>query len=165
MENGPWPLSGWLIERTPPGWGCYTPPDELVAAAHSLRRLDLARTYHDPKAFVAPMAAQSVAKLPEGDDWLYDLKLDGYRALVIKEGDRVQIRSRNDKDLTRMYPRLAAGAQKLMAQQVVLGRDRRVGCARPTLLSNPAAPKFESNAPDRVLRLRCAAREWSRRYR
>jgi hypothetical protein len=50
MENGPWPLSGWLIERTPTGWGCYTPPDELAAAAHSLRTLDLARTYHDQKA-------------------------------------------------------------------------------------------------------------------
>jgi bifunctional non-homologous end joining protein LigD len=71
-------------------------------------------------AFVVPMAAQSVATLPEGEDWLYELKLDGYRALLIKEGDRVQIRSRNDKDLTRMYPRLAARAQKLKAQQAVL---------------------------------------------
>src|SRR5437879_3557152 len=71
-------------------------------------------------AFVVPMAAQPVAKLPEGDDWLYEIKLDGYRALLIKAGERVQIRSRNDKDLTRMYPRLALQAQKLKAQQVVL---------------------------------------------
>jgi bifunctional non-homologous end joining protein LigD len=45
---------------------------------------------------------------------------DGYRALLIKEGDRVQIRSRNDKDLTRMYLRLAAAAQTLNAPKVVL---------------------------------------------
>jgi hypothetical protein len=50
MENSPWPLSGWLIERTPTGWGHYGPPDELAAAAHSFRTLDLARTYHDQKA-------------------------------------------------------------------------------------------------------------------
>jgi bifunctional non-homologous end joining protein LigD len=66
------------------------------------------------------MAAQSVTDLPEGPDWLYELKLDGYRALVIKGRERVQIRSRNDKDLTRMYPRLAVEAQKLKTQQVVL---------------------------------------------
>jgi bifunctional non-homologous end joining protein LigD len=66
------------------------------------------------------MAVQPVAQLPEGDDWLYEIKLDGYRALIIKDGERVQIRSRNDKDLTRMYPRLALSAQKLKAQQVVL---------------------------------------------
>jgi DNA ligase D-like protein (predicted ligase) len=66
------------------------------------------------------MAAQSVSKLPEGDDWLYELKLDGYRTLLLKDGDRIQIRSRNDKDLTRMYPRVAAAARKLKADQAIL---------------------------------------------
>jgi len=35
--------------------------------------------------FITPMAAQSVSKLPEGDDWLYELKLDGspYSVVVI----------------------------------------------------------------------------------
>jgi len=51
---------------------------------------------------------------------MYELKLDGYRALIIKDGERVQICSRNDKDLTRMYPRLALGAQKLKVEKVVL---------------------------------------------
>jgi bifunctional non-homologous end joining protein LigD len=67
-----------------------------------------------------PMAAQPVTKLPEGDDCLYELKLDGYRALVLKDGARVQIRSRNDKDLTRMYPRVAAAALKLKSDRVVI---------------------------------------------
>jgi bifunctional non-homologous end joining protein LigD len=71
-------------------------------------------------AFVVPTAAQSVAELPEGDGWPYEIKLDGYRALVLKDGDRIQIRSRNDKDLTRMYPRVAAAAQKLKTGQVML---------------------------------------------
>ena len=51
------------------------------------------------------MAAQVVKRLPEGDDWFYELKFDGYRALVIKDHDRVEVRSRKNKDLTRMYPR------------------------------------------------------------
>ena len=37
-----------------------------------------------PAAFVIPMAAQVVKRLPEGDDWIYELKLHGYRALIIK---------------------------------------------------------------------------------
>src|SRR6266567_5204276 len=38
-------------------------------------------------AFITPMAAQSVAELPEGDDWIYELKLDGlpYRETVIAD--------------------------------------------------------------------------------
>jgi bifunctional non-homologous end joining protein LigD len=40
-----------------------------------------------PPAFVTPMAAVTVKKLPDGDEWLYELKWDGYRALLIKDGD------------------------------------------------------------------------------
>lgn len=70
--------------------------------------------------FVTPMAAQSVTQLPQGDDWLYEIKLDGYRALILKDGKRIQIRSGNDKDLTRMYPRLAAAALQFKADTVVI---------------------------------------------
>ena len=59
-------------------------------------------------AFVTPMAAQVVKRLPEGDDWIYELKFDGYRALIIKDEQRVELRSRKNKDLTGMYPGIAA---------------------------------------------------------
>ena len=66
------------------------------------------------------MAAQVVKRLPDGDDWVYELKFDGYRALVIKDHDGVEIRSRKNKDLTKMYPRLAAAGLKLNAEQAVV---------------------------------------------
>jgi bifunctional non-homologous end joining protein LigD len=66
------------------------------------------------------MAALPVKKLPEGDEWLYELKWDGYRALLIKDGEDVQIRSRNDKDLTAVYPGIAAAAQRQQVKQIVL---------------------------------------------
>jgi bifunctional non-homologous end joining protein LigD len=55
-------------------------------------------------AFVEPMTAVNVALLPEGDQWLYEVKLDGYRALLLKQGEHVQIRSRKNQDLTPTYP-------------------------------------------------------------
>jgi bifunctional non-homologous end joining protein LigD len=73
-----------------------------------------------PPAFVTPMAAVTIKKLPEGDEWLYELKWDGYRALLIKNGDDVQIRSRNDKDLTAMYPGVAAAGRRQKIKQIAL---------------------------------------------
>ena len=66
------------------------------------------------------MAAQVVKALPEGDDWIYELKFDGYRALIIKAGQRVELRSRNNKDLTGMYPGIAAAGLRLKAAQAVV---------------------------------------------
>ena len=70
--------------------------------------------------FVQPMAARVVDKLPEGDGWSYEVKFDGYRALVMKDGDRVQIRSRNDKDLTLAYPSVASAGRRLSAKQAIV---------------------------------------------
>ena len=70
--------------------------------------------------FVTPMAARVVDTLPEGAEWLYEVKFDGYRALVIKNGSRVEIRSRNDKDLTAAYPGIAAAARKLEAREATV---------------------------------------------
>ena len=66
------------------------------------------------------MAALAVKKLPEGEEWLYELKWDGYRALLIKDGEDVQIRSRNDNDLTAMYPGIAAAGRRQKMKQIVL---------------------------------------------
>ena len=66
------------------------------------------------------MAAQVVKRLPEGDDWIYELKFDGYRALIIKDEQRVELRSRKNKDLTGMYPGIAAAGLRLKADQAVV---------------------------------------------
>jgi DNA ligase D-like protein (predicted ligase) len=66
------------------------------------------------------MAARVVDTLPEGEEWMYEVKLDGYRALILKTASRVQIRSRTDKDLTAAYPGVATAASRLNADRAVI---------------------------------------------
>lgn len=50
LEHSPWPLSAGIFEQLEGKWRCYEPTRELATAVHSMRVLDLARTYHDQKA-------------------------------------------------------------------------------------------------------------------
>jgi bifunctional non-homologous end joining protein LigD len=52
-------------------------------------------------------------RLPEGPGWLYEVKLDGYRALAIKSRGKVQLRSRNNNDLSGSYPGIVDALRKL----------------------------------------------------
>jgi len=70
--------------------------------------------------FIEPMAAQLVQALPDDPQWIYEVKFDGYRALLIKHGDKVEIRSRNDNDLTAAYPGVQAAGRRLRAQTAIV---------------------------------------------
>jgi bifunctional non-homologous end joining protein LigD len=84
-----------------------------------MNRMTAKVTTHRP-TFIAPMTATLVSALPEGEQWLYELKLDGYRALIIKQADTVRIISRNEKDLTASYPAVVTAARRLNATSAVL---------------------------------------------
>jgi ATP-dependent DNA ligase len=53
-----------------------------------------------------PQLARSRASLPEGDNWAYEPKYDGFRALVFVDGEETYLQSRNGKPLTRYFPEL-----------------------------------------------------------
>jgi DNA ligase D-like protein (predicted ligase) len=59
--------------------------------------------------------------LPEGPSWIYELKLDGYRAVGIKSNDSVQLRSKNNKDFNTKYPFIAKALAALPDETVVDG--------------------------------------------
>src|ERR1700757_2213871 len=54
--------------------------------------------------FTPPMECLPVARMPEGDAWVYELKLDGYRAQAIRDSAGVRLLSKNGKDFTKKYP-------------------------------------------------------------
>ena len=56
--------------------------------------------YKTKAGFMQPMLLLRSDKLSDGPEWLIELKLDGFRALAIKSGGKVQLRSRNDNDFT-----------------------------------------------------------------
>ena len=91
-------------------------------------------------SFLEPMKSTLVEVLPKSGDWYYELKFDGFRALALKNGNSVQLLSRNHKDLSRKYPELVEAALNITCQSAVLdgeivALDKR-GCPSFQLLQN-----------------------------
>jgi bifunctional non-homologous end joining protein LigD len=111
-------LSGeWQLRRSGSAW-------RLVRTAvpkTTTTRANEPRTRAATKpAYVAPMTATLVDALPEGPDWLYEVKLDGYRVIAVKSGGRVQLLSRRGNDLTADYPTVTTAVAALDADGAVV---------------------------------------------
>jgi ATP-dependent DNA ligase len=74
---------------------------------------------------IQPQLARSKPELPEGEQWSYEPKYDGFRAIVFVDGDDVMIQSRAGKPLNRYFPELAffPGRYVLDGEIVVDGAD------------------------------------------
>ena len=53
------------------------------------------------------MECALVSKLPEGSEWTYEVKLDGYRAIGVKTGNETSLYSRNHKNFNKRFPQIA----------------------------------------------------------
>src|SRR3954468_5970293 len=84
------------------------------AARTSPRRTTSAR-------FIDPMLLLRTDSLPSGEQWLYELKLDGYRAIAFKRNGSVSLRSRNDNDFNARYPAVVEALGKLPDNTVIDG--------------------------------------------
>ena len=60
-------------------------------------------------------------KLPDGEKWAYEVKLDGYRALGFKTYGKVRLRSRNNNDFSLRYPNITKALAALPNETVVDG--------------------------------------------
>ena len=70
------------------------------------------------------MQCLPIAKLPEGSNWEYEVKFDGYRALAIKSGGRVRLMSRNQNDLAARFPILTRALANLPDETVIDSQNR-----------------------------------------
>jgi ATP-dependent DNA ligase len=98
---------------------------------------------------VAPQLARSAKALPEGADWRYEPKWDGFRTIVFREGDRIQLQSRNGRPMNRYFPEVVEQVDKLPGKRLVLDGEMVVivdGMQEFDLLSqriHPAASRVE----------------------
>ena len=53
-----------------------------------------------------PMLAKLTRTIPEGDGWLFEPKWDGFRCVVFRDGDDIELASRNERPFTRYFPEL-----------------------------------------------------------
>jgi DNA ligase D-like protein (predicted ligase) len=72
-------------------------------------------------SFIKPMLLLQKQALPGSGNWLYEIKLDGYRAIAYKTAGQVHLRSRNDKDFISRYPRIASALRSLPEDTVIDG--------------------------------------------
>src|SRR5262245_60958316 len=77
----------------------------------------MALSLHPP---FPPMEALSVDAIPVGKEWQYEPKWDGFRCLVFRDRDEVELQSKSGQPLTRYYPELVEAVRALKAPQFVL---------------------------------------------
>ena len=71
--------------------------------------------------FIAPMECLAVPHLPDGVDWAYEIKLDGYRAIAINSNGRLNLFSKNGKSFNRQYPYIIEALSDLPENTVIDG--------------------------------------------
>ena len=67
-----------------------------------------------------PMEARLVDELPTGDGWQFEPKWDGFRCLAFRDRDRVELRAKSGKTLTRYFPDMAAALAATKPKRFVL---------------------------------------------
>ena len=70
--------------------------------------------------FVSPQLATLLGEPPEGEEWLHELKFDGYRMICHLSRGQVRFWSRNQKDWTEKFPNLVNAIKTFPATHAIL---------------------------------------------
>ncbi|HEY5919051.1 MAG TPA: non-homologous end-joining DNA ligase [Chryseolinea sp.] len=79
---------------------------------------------------IQPMLSENANRPPKGDEYTYEIKWDGIRALITLEDEQIKIRSRNQNDVTFQFPELLIGSKAFRATNGVF--DAEIVCLDPT---------------------------------
>jgi len=69
---------------------------------------------------VSPMLAKLARTLPEGEGLVYEPKWDGFRCIVFRDGDEVELGSRNERPLTRYFPEVVDAVKASLPERCVV---------------------------------------------
>ncbi len=73
-----------------------------------------------PLGFIEPMEYKETDNIPSGDEWQYELKLDGYRTVAVKDAGDVHLFSRNGKSFNSKFPSLLNPIRALQPKRFVI---------------------------------------------
>ncbi len=96
---------------------------------------------------IDPMLARATPALPDGDEWMYEPKWDGFRALAFRDGDESLIQSRDRKPPERYFPELVEPplsnlpSRCVLDGEIVIARDGRLDFDALLLRIHPAASR------------------------
>ena len=100
---------------------------------------------------VRPMLAKLSRDLPVAGDMLYEPKWDGFRCIVFRDGEEVELGSRNERPLTRYFPELPPALVESIPERCVL--DGEIVIAGDNGLEFEALLQRIHPAPSRIRRL------------
>ena len=80
----------------------------------------LALPIHPP---FAAMEARQAKEIPQGKQWLYEPKWDGFRCLAFRDGDKIVLQSKAGQPLTRYFPELVESLSQIKAKNFVLDSE------------------------------------------
>src|SRR3954470_11444248 len=80
-------------------------------------RNDYVRPMKATPDFALPVKA---TKVPTGPDWIHEIKYDGYRLKVIRDGDSVRLKSKSGLDIAKRFPWIVKAARKIRQTRFVL---------------------------------------------
>ena len=69
---------------------------------------------------VKPMLAKAVTKVPTAEGTFYEPKWDGFRCIVFRDGDEVELGSRNERPLTRYFPEVVEAVKAALPERCVV---------------------------------------------
>src|ERR1700756_3119191 len=96
-----------------------------------------------------PMLAKRVEELPPGEDWIFEPKWDGFRALVFRDKDEILIQSRDAKPLNRYFPelldplRVQLSSRCVLDGEIVIAQNGRLEFEALQLRLHPAASRVK----------------------
>ncbi len=73
-----------------------------------------------PAGFIIPAQPVMGSRPPSGPDWVHEIKHDGYRMIVHRDGPRVRLYSRNGNSWTARLPAIAAAAERIKAKSFTI---------------------------------------------
>ncbi|MBN9232123.1 MAG: DNA ligase D [Legionella sp.] len=100
-------------------WGAKTAPRSKKTKKKVPKSLTTSSRTSYP-GFIAPQLATLVNNPPKTDDWLHEIKLDGYRIEACKQGTQVTLRSRNNLHWTSKFPQIALAVEHLAHENIIL---------------------------------------------